>query len=214
MKQFWIIQDKFPGVDTFYGDWAKASIANLTAEQQAKLAKILSPVVTQETTAPVTAETINPDEIIVHGDIVEVLGQLPEKQLQDIERGIAYIMSQKKDGDLLIGQRSQQKQSWDWEKTIWNAGIREGYNLITKNKEWELKKWATNYLLLLRIHPNTTNTNEQKSANISAQLVEVPSHDTPRVSMLPNRMIFTKDLKPQEFLGYLHDKKEQISIGK
>ena len=202
--------------ESFFDDFKDAQWHWLTEEQSTKLVWILNKDTVLAENVP---ENVSPDEandpnnVIIHGEIADVLDQLKPDQLHDIEAWISYLVRQQKSWDLLVAQRSQQKWSWWWESTIWPVWFIEDYNIISKKNEKELPQWSTHYKLLLRVKPHYGNENTAKNIDISAELVEIPSHSAPRVSMTMPGMIFKKNLNPKEFLDYINNQPKDVLVG-
>lgn len=66
---------------------------------------------------------------------------------------------------------------------------------------------------MLRVKPRYSNENTAKNIDISAELIEIPSHSAPRVSMTMPGMIFKKNLNPKEFLDYINNQPKDVLVG-
>ena len=196
----------------FPEDYKGAQWHWLSDNQSQKLVCIL---LGEESNENISPEVLSdPDSVVVHWDIADVLGQLQPDKLHDIESWISYVVQQEKKWDLLIGQRSKQKWSWSWESTIWPYWFLENYNIISQKNEKTLPEGYTHYNLLLRVHPRHGSEDGLKHVDISAELVEIPSFSAPRVAMLMPGMVFKKQLTPDEFLDYINNYPNHILIGK
>ena len=207
MREFGIIQDKFPGSEDVYKNWADASVANLSDVQREKLFGILNPKPEEPVVSDnSTSEVDSVDHISISGDVTDVWNNIPEDKRGNIERSIQYVLEKWYKWDLLVGKWVQDAPiGMGFQPRIWGHISLDSYNFIEQWKSVPNTDPNKNeYLLLLRVKPDVSSS---QKATLTPHLLEIPGNS----NLVKFGFAFWKDLTPQEFLDYLITSKPNIA---